>query len=203
MIDNLNGHKTVARDVLNAKYHHNSRYEDASSICEHGILTLNDLNDRKVRTFDETYLKRMSDIDSHVNGTDAISLAVVGLDDLYLDECEYDPFFPTRVDFLVSSDVVAGRSACNYGNEFLSYKSISNDKLKSLDIRLLQLIDMYERGEIRNLSIQDLVKRYNSLKEIALAIKLAKLDLPLREMSNNPVEFDLDKLITAPKLVIK
>ncbi|MBR3140629.1 MAG: hypothetical protein IKF11_07180, partial [Methanobrevibacter sp.] len=93
--------------VENAKYHHTTKYKDASSVCKYGILTLEDLNKRGIRNDSPEFIRRMDDIDSHINGADGISLAVVGLKDLTRDEFEYNPFEPTRVDFLVSSDVRA------------------------------------------------------------------------------------------------
>lgn len=141
----------------------------------------------------------MDDTDSHVNGIDSISLSVVGLTDLYRDEFEYDPYNPTQVDFNISSDVKAHRLTTHYGNEFLCNDSISIDKLRSVDIRLLELIKLSEKGY----SIRDIIDKYNCLKDIALAIKQSNLDIPFREMSSDNLTMDIDKVSVTPKLILK
>lgn len=186
-----------------AKYHHNTSYQDAPSICRNGILTMQDLKKAKIKDYPEYLLKLYDDISSHVNGITSVSLSVVGLQDLCRDELEYNPFNPNYVDILVSSDVSASRSSTHYGNEFLSKESICVDKLKSIDIRLLSLVDaLGKRGN--NLSVEEVIKRYNLLKDIALVIKTFGLDLPLREMSfEEERELDIDKTIEIPKLILK
>ena len=119
--------------IEDAKYHHNASYFDAISICKHGILTMLDLKRLNIKEYTKETLKKMNDITSHINGNDGVSLSLVGLKDLYRDEDEYDPFTPTQVDFLVSSDIQASRTSIHYGNEFLSYKSIEVNKLKAVD----------------------------------------------------------------------
>ena len=138
--DTLSDIKYNGREVFNAKYHHNTDYKDASSICKYGILTLEDLNRQGIRNDSDEFLKIMSDTESHVNGKNAVSLCVVGLKDLYPNEDEYNPFSPNLVDFLVTSDIKVSRSSIHYGNEFLSFHSIKKEELKSIDIRLLKLI---------------------------------------------------------------
>lgn len=191
--------------VDDARYHHNSSYSDATSICKYGILTMLDLKKFGIKEYTKETLKKMNDINSHINGNDGVSLSVVGLKDLYLDEDEYDPFTPTQVDFLVSSDIQASRTSIHYGNEFLSYKSIEVNKLKAVDIRLLRMLDLIEkRYSLRNYSIQSATKKYNELKNIATIIKQLKLHIPIREMSyQDGFSIDIDKLSDIPKLLIK
>lgn len=125
--------------------------------------------------------------------------------DLYPNEYEYNPFTPSKVDFLVSNDIKAGRSAIHYGNEFLSYSSISADKLRSVDIRLLKMIELMSTGaSVDNCSVTDIVEKYNYLKEVALAILHSQLDIPLRETSYHDNSLiDIEKLSSGPKLVLK
>lgn len=203
--DILNDIKIGSSFVNNAKYHHTADYGDASSICRHGILTMIDLKKLGIKNYTDEFLQKMDDIESHINGKDAVSLAITGLQDLHPNEVEFNPFIPSRVDFLVSSDIQAGRCSKHYGNEFLSYKSINTDKLRSVDVRLLKLIELIEQGRSsRDFSIQSVIEKYNYLREIALAIKASSLDIPLREMSKqNIFSIDVDKLSSAPKLVLK
>lgn len=191
-------------DVNDAKYHHNTSYSDAASICQHGILTLNDLKRLKIKNYTEQFLNTMSNIESHINGIDAVSLSVVGLKDLYPYEEEFDPFDPNCVDFLVSNEIKTGRSSINYGNEFLSYSSISPDKIRAIDIRILELVSLVEKKLFSDYhSVESIIKNYNHLKDIALIIKNCGLDVPLREMSCQNVSLDVDKLASTPKLVLK
>lgn len=203
--DILHDIKIGASIINNAKYHHNTDYRDASSICRHGILTMMDLKKLGIKNYSDEFLQKMDDIESHINGNDAVSLAVVRLQDLYPNEDEYNPFSPSQVDFLVSSEIQTGRSSIHYGNEFLSYKSIGTDKLRSVDIRLLKLIEMIEKGySSNNFTIQSVIEKYNYLKNIALTMKHSQLDIPLREMSyQDNSSMDVDKLSSTPRLVLK
>lgn len=203
--DMISSTKTRPVSVTNAKYHHNTEYRDASSICHHGILTLADLKKIGIKDYDDDLVSRMDDTESHINGTDAISLAVMDLQDLYKDEEEYNPYAPSKVDFLVSSEVQTRRVSIHYGNEFLCQSSISNDKLRSVDIRLLKLIEMIEKGYLSgNFTVRNAIEKYNYLKEIALTMKQVQLDIPIREMSNSDnFVLDVDKLSSNPKLVLK
>lgn len=147
-------------------------------------------------------LKKFEDDDFHVNGIDAVSLSISGMDDLYGDEEEYNPFEPDKVDFLVSSEVMASRNSTNYGNEFLSMGSISIDKIKAIDIRLIDL--MNKIGENSHYTTEGMVNKYNTLRDIARTIKEYNLDIPLREMSyGEEYSIDIDYLARRPRLKIK
>ncbi len=199
--DMLNDIKMGSYIVSNAEYHHNASYSDATSICRYGILTMMDLKNLGIRNYSEETLTKMNDVDSHVNGINSVSLSVVGLQDLYSDEFEYDPFSPSQVDFLISSNIKARRTTTNYGNEFLSYGSIAREYLKSLDIRLLKLAELGKKNVDQ---IQEVIEKYNYLKAIAGIIKQLQIDIPLREMSNQDnALLDIDRLASMPTLKLK
>lgn len=201
--DSICSAKLCGNEIIDAKYHHNTAYKDAVSICKYGILTLADMNSKGIRKDTKEFLKIMSDIDSHVNGNNCVSLSVVGLTDIYPNEDEYNPFSPNLVDFLVSSDVQASRSSIHYGNEFLNCGSIMRDSLKSVDIRLLKLL-CQEKSYMSDSSIQTIIQKYNYLRAIALEVKKQQLELPLREMSESTVfQIDINKLSKYPTLVLK
>lgn len=184
------------------KYHHNTSYSRAESVIRNGILTINDLNKYGITNYSKESLKIMGDISSHINGVDAVSLSVVGLTDLYENEEEYNPFSSNQVDVIVSSDISASRSTEHYGNEFLSYKSISPEAFRSIDIRLLNYIENI--NNCSNKLTNQLISYYNCLKNIALAMKEIRLDIPLREMSSNEdFSLDIDKLSKNERLVLK
>jgi len=197
----LNDLKTNECIIDDAIYHHNAGYGDASSICCYGILTLEDLKNLQIKDITDSELERLSDIESHINGTDAVSLSVVGLKDLYAGEEEYSPFSPKLVDFLISSNLLVGRSCNHYGNEFLSYRSISKKHLRSADIRLLELINKIENDNNEYI-IEDIINKYNSLKNIANSILENDLCIPIREMSFDNKALDLEKIIKTPELVL-
>lgn len=189
-------------DSVNAKYHHNTAYEDAASICKYGILTLVDLNKYGLRNDTEEFLKIMGDNTSHVNGNDRISLAVVGLTDIYPNEDIYNPFSPYLVDFLVNNCIETSRSSIHYGNEFLSYNSITKEQLESVDVRLLKLLN--SESNLKNLSVISVLNKYNSLINVAEELQKQKLDIPLREMSDSSIfELDIERLASQPKILLK
>ena len=203
IIDSLNNAKVDGRTIENAKYHHNSSYQNAALICKYGILTLYDLNKYGIRHDDSTLINKLSDINSHVNGIDGVSLSVVNLKDLYAHEEEYNPFVPEYVDFLVSSDIKTNRLSINYGNEFLSYNSIEKDKLRSVDIRLIEYIKLKLEKETDEFALT-VIEKYNQLKKIASEIQNQSLNIPLREMSESTnFELNLQKVINQPTLILK
>lgn len=199
--DTINSSITGKIVVNDALYHHNTSYILAPSIIKNGILSIEDINKLGIRKYSKELLNIMADIDSHVNGKKYVSLSVVGLKDLYPDEEEYDPYKSNAVDFLISSNIKTYRMTIHYGNEYIS-ESILPDKIKSLDIRLLKYLDLVKKDGFY--SIESLMEKYNSLKEIALLIKETNLNIPIREMSNHDnLLLDTDKLANAPKLLLK
>ena len=107
--DSLTEVITPPIEVYDDKFHHNTRYEDTISIIENGILSGKEQN--KLGIVSDETLELFDDTESHANGSESISLAVVGMTDLNPDEFEYDPFsepklysfsFVTSVPFFVS-----------------------------------------------------------------------------------------------------
>ena len=191
--------------VNDARYHHNSDYTSAVSILKNNILSLDEMNRQRIRRFSKEFLSTMDDRESHVNGCDGISLAVVGLTDINRDELEYDPYSSHHVDFVIDSDVKACRSSVNYGNEYIASEMIPTDMIRAVDIRLSKYIDMLvSRGKLDDESIFTLVQKYNCIRNIAMLIKQDGLDIPLREMSyENCSALDVDMVASSPKLVLK
>lgn len=188
----------AAPKIENAKYHHNASYADAPSIIRHGILPLKDIVQLGLKKYPESYLEVADDITSHVNGKIAVSLAVMGLDDLYPDENEYFPDKPHMVDFRVDSNIKTGRSSIHYGNEYLSYQSISPDKIRSIDIRLLQLI----KGNKSIEQIEFIIGKYNNLIKVTDAMLKANLGIPLREKTID-CSIDYEGFSRTPQIALK
>lgn len=194
-------------EVENAKYHHNTEYYKAASVIQCGILSLNYLNKLGIEKYSSKYLKIMNDTESHVNGVDGVSLAVVGLTDLRPDEEEYDPFCLSQVDFLVDSRVRAFRNSINYGNEFISSDMVGPENLRAIDIRLLEYIDLVEKNDdiySQNNLLPKVIERYNCIGGIASTLEEMQLDIPIREMSFNQKRgLDVKKLVKVPRLTLK
>lgn len=194
-------------EVYDDKFHHNTKYKDAISIIKNGILSPSELSKLGVDVYSDEVLSVMSDIESHANGNDSISLAVVGLTDLMPDEFEYDPFSEKLVDFIITSDITARRVTTNYGNEYITDDSICTDKFKAIDIRLLSFVKSIR--EERNIeafssSVNELIENYNKLRDIARLLKDLKLSIPLREMSfYDNTALDIDKMYDMPKVKVK
>lgn len=190
--------------INNAKYHHNADYKDAVSICIHGVLSPLDLYKKKIKNYDLNTLQIMSDTSSHINGNDAISLSVQGLNDLYEDEEVYESDDPYLVDFLISSDVKASRFSEHYGNEYLSFSPIKISDIYSIDIRLLKLIEGLEKKDINVLEINKFIEKLNYLKKICMITKKNNLNIPIREVSlNKEILMNVDKIIDSPILELK
>lgn len=200
--DILNESKVKPENVSDSLYHHNRSFKRTPIVIRHGILSLKDLNDLGIEKMTDKQLELYSDETSHINGIENISLALTGLTDLYRDEDEYDPYSPYKPDILIDRSVVARRSTYNYGNEFLASSPITNDKFRSIDIRLFNLISEYEKKNNID-GPKDLIEKYNYLREIAQAIIEAKLSLPLREMSNENLTLDIEKIKNMPILELK
>lgn len=192
--DNIASTQIKGREI-DAKYHHNTTYEQAPSIIKYGILSIEDLHKKGIMTLSAEALKRISNIESHVNGTDGISLARTGLTDLYGDEEEYDPLRPAVVDFIIDSNIKACRSTIHYGNEYIANSPIEPSKIQSVDIRIRKYLKLLEKKDV-----ETAIKYYENLKLIAQALKEKQLDIPLRELSEKNTSLDIDKVLKMPKI---
>lgn len=185
--------------ILGANYHHNSSYSDALSILENGILPIKKQNELKIKNISNNQLRLLDDTTSHINGIDGISLAVMGLTDLYSGEEEYIPYNPNLIDCIISEDIKAIRRTEHYGNEYVTYSNIEVSKIKAIDTRLIKLIEITKNKDEN--FYNDLILKYNTLLEMAKYIKLNELLIELREMSNESV-LDINKLSIMPILKI-
>ena len=192
--------KNGKEKIGGARYHHNTDYLKAPSVIRNGILSLNELNKRGIRQFPEKQLDILNDTNSHINGSNGISLSVVGLEDLYADEDEYNPLKSASVDILISNLVKASRTTNHYGNEFIALGIIEPTMFKSIDVRLLKYIESSKDKE----SVNRLIDKYNSLKLIACALSESKLDIPIREMSyEDDTNLDINSLVLLSELKVK
>lgn len=202
----LDNSKTNFDEVTDAKYHHNTKYCDASSVIRLGILTMSELNKLKLRHDSPKSLKVMNDTLSQVNGLDGVSLAVTGLDDLYPDEDEFDPFLSDVVDFRIADTLSPrpGRDSTKYGNEFIYRGIIKPEEFRAIDIRILEYIEQLENNvsNMGSRSIEELKNNYNNLLDMLKVLKDANLDVPVRETFGG-FSIDKEKMSECPRIVIK
>ena len=202
MKDIISDLKLSGTDVTDYRFHHSTKYNNAVNVCKYGIINLLEQNKLGLRNDSKEYLEMMDDEYSHVNGIENVSLAVMGLTDLYKGEEEYNSYNPFLVDFLLSKDIVARRKALHYGNEFLC-NGVSVDKIKSVDIRLLQFLHKVEL-KTDDQELDKIINNFNSLIDIANEMYIQKLEVPLREMSeSNAYDLDVTSLMNESKICIK
>lgn len=183
------------------QYHHNTAYEYAPSIIKYGILSIEELNSLGIRSYSKEYLKFIDDIESHVNGKDGISLSVTGLTDLYKDEDEYDPCQSNIVDFLVDENIKTVRNTTHYGNEFISENKISNDRIVSADIRIINYINNLSEKDGK--AIFSVINKYNQIIMMSKEILRHNRDMQMREMSEGVNrKIDVEKMSEMPRLLM-
>lgn len=180
ILELLNIYKGETIKLENARYHHNTDYKDGKNVVENGILTLQSLSDKGLMELSKEQLKIMDDTSSHINGINGVSLAVVGLKDLYRDEFEYDPFDDSKLDIIVDTSLHARRTSTNYGNEYIADGNIDVSYIRAIDIRLEECINKVLNTENEK-TIIEMVERFNYLIEIASS--LINSNILLREAS--------------------
>lgn len=183
------------------QYHHNTAYEYAPSIIKYGILSIEELNSLGIRSYSKDYLKFIDDIESHVNGKDGISLSVTGLTDLYKDEDEFDPCQSDIVDFLVDENIKTVRNTTHYGNEFISENKISNDRIISADIRIINYINNLSEKDGK--AIFSVINKYNQIIMMSKEILRHNRNMQMREMSEGVNrKIDVEKMSEMPRLLM-
>lgn len=180
ILELLNIYKGEIVKLEHARYHHNTDYKDGKNVVENGILTLQSLSDKGLMELSKEQLKIMDDTSSHINGINGVSLAVVGLKDLYRDEFEYDPFMDSKLDVIVDSSIHARRNSTNYGNEYIADGNIDVSYIRAIDIRLEECINKVLNTEDEKI-IMEMVEKFNYLIEIASS--LINSNILLREAS--------------------
>ncbi len=189
ILELLNIYKGETIKLENARYHHNTDYKDGKNVVENGILTLQSLSDKGLMELSKEQLKIMDDTSSHINGINGVSLAVVGLKDLYRDEFEYDPFDDSKLDIIVDSSLHARRTSTNYGNEYIADGDIDVSYIRAIDIRLEKFINKLLTTDDERVIIE-IVEKFNYLIDISSS--LINSNILLREASFQQYK-DLDK----------
>ena len=159
----LNTAKMERIDIDGSTYHHNTDYQAGIWVVAHGILSMSSLNRIGLASFSEDELKKYSDIESHVNGIDNVSLSVAGLQDLYKGEEEYDSSSVDKLDIIVDSSIKAFRNSTHYGNEFLSRGDIHPKYIKSIDVRIEEYLK-------KSIKLNELISKLGVFIELSISV---------------------------------
>lgn len=198
--ENIYACKTTSIEVENAKFHHNIPYAKVSSALKHGLLSLKEEYRLRGETLTSKEKMKYSREGGHINGIDEISLASTANDIVvYEDEIIYDPFSSVDVDIVISSFIKAYRITEHYVNEFLTERKVSTEDFKSIDFRLLNYIKKCTSLE----QLKKAIQYYNYICEIASTMVELGLDIPLREMSEEEVTLDKEKVMKLPRIKLK
>ena len=178
-------------------YHHNSRYIHASKIMKYGLLSIRQQAKLENRDLTKEELSLHYD-EMHVGGIDHVSLSKIDKNyDANPNEFLYDPYIHNELDIIIKNDIKARRSSFNYSNEYLVQDKILRESFSSIDLRILRNFIKFENN--RNIeNLRRVIYHYNSLINVANEIVSSDIEIPLREMSFNPVTLDKEKIIKLP-----
>lgn len=198
--DNLLSCRIISKEVNNADFHHNSPYKRIPSIIRYGILSVDDLikygfSNIVLDANNDNYYYYSID---HVNGVKGVSLSKVGLNDLYKNEEEYNPFNCQVPDILVSNEVKASRTTFCYGNEFVTSESIDPKFLKAVDVRILNFLS----ENTKDTDVVEAINMFNTIIDIANTLNKYRQDMILREMSKENITLDFEKVSSLSKIRI-
>lgn len=93
------------------------------------------------------------------------------------------------------------RNSINYANEYLVYKRISPKKIESIDTRILALLNLSTMNEEEK--INEIIKNFNYIRLISKEILKRNREILLREVSDDEINLDVEKLTKMPKLILE
>lgn len=205
--ENLYSCKTVSKEISDTKYHHQTDIKQLPSILKYGILSKDEFN----RVYNMKLTEKESIIfcdECHTNGLTRVSVSSMDVDfsQIYRDEFYWDSSDFAQADIIVSKDIKAFRYTINFFNEFLVEKGIPVDKFNCIDLKILKAYsdEIYEK--IKNTKenrIKKMVCYYNYLYEIALCLINGNLDIPIREVSEEKITLDPQKIIKLPSIKLR
>lgn len=200
--DSLFECKIMNENIRNAKYHHNAKFFQGPSIIKSGILSLDEQRKLEGRKITEREKNILSD-ECYVNGSEYISISSGDIDYEYISEKEfiYNSTLPNFLDILISNDISAMRNSINYANEYLVYKRISPKKIESIDTRILALSNLSTMNEEEK--INEIIKNFNYIRLISKEILKRNRKILLREVSDDEINLDVEKLTKMPKLILE
>jgi len=191
----------------NFKFIHALPMERTTSAIKNGLLS-----HRKLAKLQGRELTQQDYINyagaGHPNGVSYVSVFTrkVDFSQMYPGEILFDPFDTIEVEISLSNELKAYRDAENYYNEFLVPDEIPNKLFTGIDSKILRIKNYDFHNKEANKPenrLKKLISHYNFLREIAIALRDANLDIPLREISEEVVTLDKQKVIELPKIIVK
>lgn len=199
--ENIFSCRTQNIKIENFMYYHNTDYDLMEDVLKYGLLSK--VEKSKITGIELTEHDLFMATDEHyVNGKDNISLSK-DINDAYYNEDIYDHKQPSQLDILISNEVKAHRSTYNYANEYLASNSIPVSFFRSIDSRLLSILECKTNYESKEERLTKIIKYYNYLLEIAKTMINENVTIPLREVSEEEVTLDKTKVIELPHIVLK
>lgn len=194
---------TSSAIIQDAKFHHETRIEKIPSMINNGILSKDKLAKLDDKGLSHHEISIYSD-DYHVNGLNYVSVSSMELDfsTMGKDEFYWDPFTSLQSGIVISKDIKACRVTKNYFNEFLVEGGIHPNSFKAIDTKVLKVYTyrFYDEKENR---IDRMLRYYHTLKYIAYVLKESRLDIPLREVSDEIITLNPQKVLKLPNLRLK
>lgn len=199
--------KTKYIEVIDSHYHHETVFEKVPGILKYGILSIDEWAKVHKVTLTEEEIERYNGI-HHVNGLYCVSLSSMNLDfsQLYRNEDYYDSFNFGQVDLVISKEVKAARNTINFFNEFLVSTKVPVDKINGIDLKVLESYkkEIYPKTEDTKFNrTKKLLKNYNYLKYISRTLINNSLDIPIREVSEEKITLDPQKIIKLPSIKLR
>ena len=190
------------KDVENAKFHHVTQYSSAPGILQTGLLSY--LEKMKMLGKEPDYKELQIRSDEHfVNGTTYISLSKEGFSekDLYPgdDLMIFNHERPGVIDIVISNEVKAVGIGINYLNEYLAEDRVDRELFRAVDTRLIDYFNDIDKSA----SLELKVRKFNDLRNIALAMKESGLDIPLRHNGVEQFGLDIEKVSSFPVVRIR
>ncbi len=184
----------TSKEIVNAKYYHNTDICNLPLVLEKGILTFRQRKELAGEEITEEEIYRRSD-PAYPTGVDGVSVAYIrDLREMYRDEWNYDPYSKEcSLAFRVSSDVNAYPDLINYFNEAVILGGVKPEDLKAIEIRLLKEL----RKDNKNLN--KLVDLYNYLIDGSKLAISKRLDLIVKDMDYDSC-FDMEKIASFKKI---
>ncbi|MBQ9072196.1 MAG: hypothetical protein IJY25_03460 [Bacilli bacterium] len=199
--------KETSTPIVDAEFYHQIKMQRVPQVLKNGLFSKRKIAELEGRELTPHERSLYSD-DGRVNGLDYISLSNMNLDFSKMGEKElyFDPFNTIEANIIVSKDINISRSTHNYFNEYLVKDRISPKQFNAIDTRILKILDFdfhdTEKNKLEN-RIQLMLEYYNYLRNIAITLKENKLDIPLREVSDEVITLNPKKVIRMPHFQLK
>ena len=121
---------------------------------------------------------------------------------------EYLPYNPYTLDFILDKEmqkeIPVFHNNENYYNEYLVHGGIPSKYIKSLNIRMCNMILIKDKKYVCDINDDIFARNYNHLIDMAKYINKKKLDVSINEVVSNLEVYELDvkKLMKLKKIKV-